>query len=457
MGTPWTIGKGEPGQRAGAVALAVWLAMMGGQSRAAWAEEPPLEEARRLLEAGKIDQSLALLLPFEDQATGVFDYDLLIARAWLASGQDNQARFALERLLMSDPNGHEARFLMAELYLHRDDQASARPILQQLAQQELPPTMASQVQKRLAELARPVEKSKTALDGSLEYAIGYDNNISSGPNSDWLRFPSSTDGRLTALGTSAQGEDWLNLLTFEGQIKQDLGDDFSLTGKIRWIQNMHASRHDYDEGSQVLSVALSRTLGKDIYTVTGNAQAYWLDQDLYQHYWGGQLSWQRSLQDYDWFSGYLHYTNTSYPDYPTYGTSRVSAGVTYLMGYGDPDRDTSYYVNVYGGRETQKAGEEMSYLGYLLWGGLMGFSHHLTDALTVASGVALESRHYEGTDPYYLFGRKDEQWTVSTSLDFTLADRWHLTPSATYTHTQSNMELYQYDRTLVLFSLKKVF
>ena len=85
-----------------------------------------LQDADRLIKAGKADEAYALLEPEQSRRAGDPDYDYLLGIAALDSGRSTEAIFALERVLAVRPKHLQARAEIARAYLASGEKAAAK-------------------------------------------------------------------------------------------------------------------------------------------------------------------------------------------------------------------------------------------------------------------------------------------------------------------------------------------
>ncbi|MBF0448862.1 MAG: tetratricopeptide repeat protein [Magnetococcales bacterium] len=430
-------------------------ALAGLQTGLTWADAPSYSQIGNLLQSGEAQQALFLLSPYEERLIGEPDFDILWAKALYETGDYEQAQFALDRVVMDDPKQVDAWILMSQIYLKTGHSDQARQVLALISQSNISPQSRDRIQQTLATINNTTDEQNTFLNGYMEISFGYDGNISSGPGDSQLFFPAL--GGYSSLGSYEAAGDWLSLITGAATITHNLNDRWTVQSQLKLTNNSHKSRKDYDDGSALLSVGLSHSLDDDILTITGNTQAYQLEQKLYQYYWSGQLSWQRHLTGYNWLNSYIQYIDTTYPDSPEDDTYRIVGGLMHLVGYGDPDQDISFFYGLYGGKEQDKTGGDRSHVGYTLWGAQLGGAYDTSEQTVLSSSLTYEARQYDGEDLYYQYGRNDQQWTISSSLDHSFTDKWHLIPALAHSHNRSNMALYDYNRTLFILSVKREF
>ena len=84
-------------------------------SMSARAEDPAIENAKRLLAAGNARQAYTELSAVEDKLTGMPEFDYLLGVAALESGRVEAAIIAFERVLALIPNHAGAQMDLAQI------------------------------------------------------------------------------------------------------------------------------------------------------------------------------------------------------------------------------------------------------------------------------------------------------------------------------------------------------
>ena len=420
----------------------------------AQSSEPPLEQAASLLEGGNPNAALKLLLPYQASQEGLPRFDMLMARLYVTTGQLGQGLFALERILMLQPDHIGAQLLKAEIYVQSGDQDQAQQILSSLSWNTLTPKMQQRYRQIIKQITVPAPAEKrTKWRGQMIYTLGYDNNVTYGPNTDTLILPSYSLDNPTALDTLAKDGDKFTSLKLGGGLFHKLEKKTALLGGIQLSHHLQKERHDVTQGYANAYLGISRSLGKYVLTVNGLAQVYSYGDTLYRHHWGVQSSVQRALGEKDWLSGYIRYLDYTFPSMRSYDAEQIDAGIRRLTQIDLDGAKTTLSYGLTAG--VQQAHEEsMKYLGYLSLGSHVAVSYELSADAKVNAKLGFEDRAYKDEDSIYLSDRHDRIWTINFSASHKLAENWQVVPAVKYVHSKSNLPLYYYDQTLLTLSLQ---
>ncbi len=418
-----------------------------------WAEEEShWAEPRRLLESGREQDALVLLLKEEEQYIGLPEYDFLLARAYQGNGQWQNALFALERVLIIEPTHIPARLIAAGIHAARGKTVWARRELAYLSSE----TLSSDMQKEEARIRTLIVKEEARpgplrVKGSLRTSIGFDSNVTYGPDYDSLLIPAWSG--YTALGSAANDGDKFLRNGGEASFQYPLNRKFELSGYGDLSYKAHQKRNDVNEAYGNMHLGLSYRSGNDLFGITGMLQSYWVDNNPYSSYWGGESYWGHIFDAGSSVIGYLRYMDYTYSEYDTYDGGQTVAGLNHLVRFSCAGNAATLRYGLYGGfMQAKKADSED--VSHNLWGGLADVSYLVTPKIKVLANLKFEQRRHEAKDPLYTDIRRDQWWVVGISATYKLGDAWSLIPALSHTWNDSNMALYEYKRTLFTITLK---
>ncbi|MEQ1439728.1 tetratricopeptide repeat protein [Fontimonas sp. SYSU GA230001] len=177
-----------------AVALALWLAPVC--SFAQERDGASFEAAVVLLEQGRSDDALAALEDLAAQYAGRPWFDRVLGLALLRSGRPARAAMVLERAAAVEPQTAEIRLLLAEAYLAEGDADDAERELLRLAASDPPPQAAARIQQMLAAVADLKAARGLRRRLGLGLAAGHDSNANAGTDStSFLGFTLAPEAR----------------------------------------------------------------------------------------------------------------------------------------------------------------------------------------------------------------------------------------------------------------------
>ena len=139
-----------------------------------------LAAAQSLLAQGKAQAAFDLLAGFEDELAGDLQFDYLLARSALESGQPSLASFIYERILAIEPNYVGVRLENGRAYLELENFARAKQEFELvLGFENLPPDLRATAEQ-YAEIAQAgLTPKRTFFNAFAEYGFGLDDNVNS--------------------------------------------------------------------------------------------------------------------------------------------------------------------------------------------------------------------------------------------------------------------------------------
>ncbi len=405
----------------------------------------PLTEARALLGQGQAVEAAALLQPELLRHAGEPEYDYLLGSALYQAGREGEAQFALERVVMVAPEHSGALLLLARIAHASGDDAQAQLLLEQLGRQPLAIDTQAEVDRLLASVGEA--RSATRSRGYVMGGLGWDGNITSGPNADQLLVPVLGP---TALGSASEEESVVASLEAGLELSHPLSErwQMSAAGSVR--RNLFTERHDLDEDIANLQLGVNRSYGAAQLGVTALAQGYRVDSELYRRAFGGRVHWFQPLEGGDSLTLYGLYVDYRYPQHPIDDADRGVVGLEHQLALAGAWR---WSYGLYLGREVAQDGGH-KHFSFDLAGGSLGLQAPLNDDLTVAAGLIAETRNHRAEDKLYLTDRRDLQWSLGLAAEYRLAPAWSLLPQLTYTRNQSTLQLYDYTRSAFMLHLR---
>lgn len=409
-------------------------------------DSPSLDEARRLLDEGRVEQSTAILERDLLELAGNADYDYLLGLAWYKSGQKAKAMFAFERVLMVAPSNVDARLKAAQISVGRDDAAYARDLLEPLSAR----TLDAGQQQELAQIRSAISAASSnkplAVRGYLLGGIGWDDNVTSGPNQTALLIP-GLGPTATALGTATRDKDMAGFAEAGAVMQQAVGEDTWLTGDGSLHQGFNRRRNDVTDSYANLNLGVLERSGGEYFGAALMGQNYRIRNTTYRDTVGGSLNWVHPVGGESLLTTYIQRLDFTYPLSSVDNAARSILGMMYESALGGGG---ALQCGAYGGREAASS----AHSSYRLSGASLGGSTMLGKDIALSAGALYERRNYDAVDALYLYTRKDSAYSFGLAADYQMGERWHLIPRYTHTRNISNMELYDYTRNAFMLQLR---
>jgi tetratricopeptide (TPR) repeat protein len=382
---------------------------------------------------------------------GTPDYDYKLGMAWYQSGETGQALFAFERVLMVDPENVDARLKIAQIHVERGGAITqARETLAPLIRQNLNPGQQLELDKINSELTEKGNTASLSISGYVLAGAGWDDNVSSGPDSSALIIPALGSGP-TSLGTATRAGDLVSLLEGGLTLRKTVADDSWIfaAGSVR--KTLDRTRTFNQEGIANFDLGLVKVIQKNFYSLSLQAQNYQIDNQPYRNAVGVRLSVTHPLTDNEQLSGYSQFINFDYPGHPADNTLRKLVGVSHGIRPGIDNWGVEY--GAYAGEENAKDPSKPNF-SYRLWGIHAGSNILLSDGVSLAVGSIYEPHHHLAEDNLYQRWRVDSLRSLGITVDYRINSNWHWMPQYSHTHNVSNLALYDYTRNMYLLQFK---
>ncbi|MFQ5547779.1 MAG: tetratricopeptide repeat protein [Woeseia sp.] len=395
-----------------------------------------LSEAEQLLGRSLSGRAYDLLSPHEARLAGNPLYDYFLGVAALDTGRIGEAIFALRRALSVEPGFSGARMELARAYYEAGNNGLARPLFVGLLDENPPPAVRDVLSRYIEAIdARPAAPQSRFMSFA-ELFAGYDNNANgSTSNQQFLGFTLNpenveTESPFAELGT---GFDWF----------------VPRSTQFAWRLNARISHRDNTDASFVNAT-----------TASGLGGLVWQRGNYFGHlsiggYWGARDG--ESNENYagvDTLLGVRLNGNWDVTAGIRAGAQRYDANIEIL----DVDR-LLYTLGVTrrfesGGRLTLEGvggGDSEKRIGSPYGnsktGGRLSLSAPISNSIFFYCSVGSLTSDYDGL----FFGalREDEQLTSILQVEFrdALADGLSIIPRLRYVDNESEVPLYEYDRT----------
>jgi tetratricopeptide (TPR) repeat protein len=160
------------------LALAALLSVPAGVFAA---DDPVIENARKLLAAGNAKQAYTELIAVEGRLSGMPEFDYLLGVAALDSGKTEDAIIAFERVLAVMPNHAGAQMDLARAYYAAGSFDLAEIAFLKLRAANPPPAAQIAINRYLEAINTRKQQTRAGWSAFGELGLGYDSNITGVP------------------------------------------------------------------------------------------------------------------------------------------------------------------------------------------------------------------------------------------------------------------------------------
>jgi len=418
--------------------------------------QPDLAQAEMLVRGGKADEAWKLLSPHEFDLAGKEDFDYLLGVAALESGRADRATLVFERVLAVNPDHAAARLDMARAYFALGDFQRARGEFDQVLQHEdTPPAAKLTIERYLAAIEERDPSRRTRITGYAEASIGRDSNINAATSSGSIYVP-LFNTNFTLGSSSVKASDNFILVGGGAELSHVLGGGVSLFAGVDLKQRMHRDWDTYDNRSVDYRAGLQAVHGKDVFRLTVGRNDYDLDQTPYRRIGSLGMELRHALDAKTQFLGFGQVSEIKYlqTGSQSYSSTQIIAGLGFvrsLEGNGNPIVFGSAYFGDDSATRNRGDGDRDIY------GARIGYQRSLRDDLDVIASLSATRSNYLRENPLFMDYRRETQYDLGLGLNWRFQRDWSLKPQLTYTRSDSNFQVYDYDRYELMLTLRKDF
>jgi len=414
------------------------------------------------MERNNLDQDLAIALDlyyqenfkaalpiFQRIAARVETMDLMF---WIGTsaaklGQYDLARTQFERMLALDPALYRVRLEYADVLYRTGSLRSAREELELVKRSSPPPQVARNIDRRLARINTP-STSRTRWAFNLSSGLQYDDNVTSGPNSDAIAIATGT----LNLGTNQREKDGtLWLLQLRGNVLHDIGEpgEVILAGKMDIYSSQNSDYQDVNYLTADISSGPIWASGQYVFKApVGFKHTQYGNQSLSDTLYLAPSVTYNVDEMMSWEATYK-YANESYSQRiyagndnqihslaigPNFYLSDRRHTVSAFLTYEERDADAITFSH-------QSFAFDVSY-----------FTRINQDTDLFANYRYLQ-RNYDAPAPLFTSDREDDRHSLSAVVVYRFRENYFVSVGYTYIKNNSNAALYEFDKNMLTFEI----
>lgn len=409
--------------------------------------------ARALLAASQAKQAFDLLEPLEATRAGDPDFDTVLGIAANESNQYTRAVFALERVLVVQPENARARAELGRALFAVGDTRASRRVLMETKQANIPQGAAETIDQFLQAIDRTEEAARSSVKPYLEASFGIDSNINSGPSNANIAVP-AFGGAIFAL-TPAGVKTRDNFLTLGGGVsgRYVIDPRWSLIGNVSGNERLNYKNSNFNSGQLDLNGGASYRYEKHEFSGVAQIGTYTVDGSRVRNQQGLVGEWTFRPDGFQQWSSYLQWGKLSYPAQSVRDATRSVIGTSYAYVFRD---GLLLFAGGYVGREKEST-TAFPQFGHRLVGLRVGAQKALRDDLALFGSVALENRQYGGPDPLFNVDRHDRQTNLNVGLNWIPAKFWRITPQLSLASVKSNVAISDFSKNVLSVTVRRDF
>jgi tetratricopeptide (TPR) repeat protein len=434
-------------------------------ANAALAADPDLEKAEALMRDGKAAEAYSLLEPFEFEQSGNVRFDYLLGIAALDSGKPDKATLAFERVLAADPNYAGARIDMARAYFQLGDMTRAKTEFESVLTQNPPPAAKATIDKYLAEIEKQQSASQTKASGYVEFAVGHDSNVNFSTSQREITVP--------ALGNLVFALSQNNVKLSDNYLGVGLGGEVShqisprlgvyAGADVRVRDNRTQNAFDSTAIDARAGVALGE--GADVVRLGIQGGKFDLDSKNNRNTDGVSAEWRHLLDPANMASLFLLHGRYRFePSISVNNFDQNTFGANWLNIFNEGKG--MFSATLITGNERVPTAEDGTPLradgGKRFNGIRLGAQIQLNERVDLFGGIGAQWSKYDTPNVTFSSAtesvtRDDRLYDANIGLNWRLDKFWTVRPQVAYLRNNSNIVIYQHDRTDVSITLRRDF
>ena len=156
--------------------------------------------------------------------------------------------------------------------------------------------------------------------------------------------------------------------------------------------------------------------------------------------------WQHALGPYDQITAYAQASIVRYPEQRIRDVNRFTGGLGYGHAFAETKGTPIAFATVFGGIDDPQSESRGEHFGRDFFGGRIGASIQPVEHHTFAAALTYQRSKHDARDPAFLVKRKDHPFSGLAQYRFQYDENWSIAPHISFTKTDSNIIVNEYDR-----------
>lgn len=444
--TPSRAGRAQSyrGRLAACLALAALLLAAVPAAHA----QVDVERLAELVRAGDYEAAYELARDHVGEMAGDVEFDFYYGIAAVDTGNLSEGIFALERVLIAQPGADRARLELARAYFLRGDDRRARKEFEAVAAHDPPAPVQAQIERYRLAMQRRAGRYETTVTGYLEAGAGYDSNVNNATDADSVEILGGL-AEVALSDDSRERSDGFGRLAGRARVSHPVAPGANLVGEAGASGRFHDDEDEFDTGN--VDASLGGRLRRPEWQLSGmlNLGRFYLDGEHYRDRVGASGVYQRSLGERTLATGSLELAELSYETRPTLDSTIwvLGGGMTHTLA---TKRRPTLSGQVYFGAEQadDDSTQAQAEAERDLLGAKGAVRVRVAPEWTLDGAAEVRASEYEEAGRLFSEARDETYYSLELALDWRPRARWTFGPRLRHSSNDSNIDLYEYDRTV---------
>jgi len=402
-----------------------------------------LNQMQRLFDSGNsqeaYDYARSELLTYEGDP--FFDY--YYGTAAIDVGHASEGVYALERVLVSQPNNYAARLELARGYFILQEYDRSRAEFNTALKFKPPAGVREKINAYLDAIRLQESRYKTTSTAYIELGYGADSNVNSGPSNPSVVFLGIT-GQLDP--TALEQRDHYKTL------KANYGISTPLTAGILFNASINANLRNNSEHSEVDTETYTVTSSfrflhaQNSYSIGIVAQQFSVNSKDYRQLAGINADWSRHLSQQSTLQTFLQFSQQDFDGQETRNIDNSTFGLGLTKRF-DAALSPVLFTSIFAAQDTPESSstiaKQIAERDY--YGARIGVVFTTSPKTSTRFSVNYQNSEY-GLEDINGILREDDYSSSELNFTWLLSRNWSLLADASYIQNDSNNTINIYDR-----------
>ncbi|WP_415903079.1 surface lipoprotein assembly modifier [Neptuniibacter sp. QD29_5] len=404
-------------------------------------------DLKNLVDQGKYDQAYQLALTHLDGLEGDPAFDMQYGVAAIDSKRVSEGVFALERVIFLEPNNSLAKLELARGYYLLNQFEKAKQLFLQVKKVNPPTAVANRIDQYLSLIDKKTTVPPTKFTSFVEVWAGYDSNLNAGPDDQTNVVILSND----ALGK----DDQFNQVRLGSFIEHAYSPDNTLLFGAQADMRFYHTEDEQDYNNISLNAGHLWKMDDQQFQINFSFQKYLLDRKQYRDMFSVNGQWSKQVSPNSVAKFFVGANSLVYDESDWKDALQLNAGVNYLYA-GTGAWNPLYFVGGFIGNETPDESNILSdgQVDRVFWGGNVGVQLSPLKNLKFTPSITYQDSEYAGNDWIYGVKRHDKYMLANLNVEWIIGSSWVVLGNYSFTKSDSNIELYEYDRQQVMLGMR---
>lgn len=373
------------------------------------------------------------------------NFDTAYGLAAVDAGFTSIGVFALERVLIIQPQNQRVRLEVARGYFILEQYDRARREFETVLESDPPEAVQDNIQRFINTIRIREGRYRTTANFYADLERGWDSNINSAPGNPNFVSPALGVGVLNEGSTSSSS--WFTDLDAGVGMTLPLAPGQYFVGKMDINRRYNDRGSEFDTGAETLTLGLTQNVERTQFSLKLKAQDFHLNDARYRSLAGLTMDMRDNVTDQLQLNAFMSFYKQTYPGLANRDADLINVGAGFIKAISGPLRPVVFLTGYLGSEMPRINNADADAIANRSIGGAGGGFQLSLNADTSLTGVlSWQQSRYLGENTVFLVQREDDLFSGSLSLKHLLDEHLSVTTRIAYTKNDSNITINRYDR-----------